>query len=270
MTSRKDDRRIQEPSGMILLLFISRRFLSPPLPSLSAHRPQIGRLLEVSTPKQQPVMQQSFIILLFLTLVHAVLQNYTVDDTSSDITYGGHAFPCNPTTCPDGILDKDPFNNTITLTDGNITFSFTGTALYTSLYLIGAASIVLDGKDEGTFTYDDILGLDQQPIFSKTDLLNGPHTLVIAPTTPNGTVVGFDHLVYTAVLPTKNHVSAIVGGVIGGVVLTIGALFAALYTHRRKLIVRRNQRKAAVLCRMTADRPADHKATPEDGKNLPV
>lgn len=73
----------------------------------------------------------------------------------------------------------------------------------------------------------------------------------------------------SAVLP-KSHVGAIVGGVIGGVVLTIGALFAALYARRRKLIIRRNQRKTAVLRGMTAGRPADHKASPEDGTNLPM
>ncbi|KAJ7204239.1 hypothetical protein B0H12DRAFT_1243656 [Mycena haematopus] len=120
------------------------------------------------------------------------------------------------------------------------------------------------------FIYWTVYAPHQQPIFSNPDLPNGPHTLVIAPTTPNGTVVGFDHLIYTAVLPTKSHVGAIVGGVIGGVVLTIGALFAALYARRRKLIVQRNQRKAAVLRGMTADGLADHKSSPGDGKNLPV
>lgn len=74
----------------------------------------------------------------------------------------------------------------------------------------------------------------------------------------------------SAVLPTKSHVGAIVGGVLGGVVLTIGALFAALYARRRKLIIRRNQRKTAVLRGMTAGRLADHKASPEDGTNLPM
>ncbi|KAF8187955.1 hypothetical protein K438DRAFT_1972646 [Mycena galopus ATCC 62051] len=218
-------------------------------------------------------MQRSFIVLLFLTVVLAALQNYTVDDTSPDITYGGHAFQCNPTTCPDGKMEEGLFNNSITLTDGNITFSFTGTAFYTSLYLLGTASIIIDGQGEVTYNInlEDIqAGLDQQPIFSKSDMPNGPHTLVIAPTTPNGTVVGFDHLVYTAVLPTKGHVGAIVGGVIGGVLLTIGALFAALYARRRKLIVRRNQRKTAFLRGITAGRPADHKASPEDGTNLPM
>ncbi|KAJ7804174.1 hypothetical protein B0H14DRAFT_2885312 [Mycena olivaceomarginata] len=218
-------------------------------------------------------MQRSFIVLLFLTIVHAALQNYTVDDTSPDITYGGQAFQCNPTTCPDGIMEENLFNNSITLTNGNITFSFTGTAFYTSLYLIGEASIFIDGQ--GAVTYNIILkdilaGSEQQPIFSKPDMPNGPHTVVIAPTAKNGTVVGFDHLVYTVVLPTKSHVGAIVGGVIGGVVLTIGALFAALYARRRKLIIRRNQRKAAVLRGMTAGGPADHKASPEEGTNLPV
>ncbi|KAJ7743020.1 hypothetical protein DFH07DRAFT_777513 [Mycena maculata] len=170
-------------------------------------------------------------------------------------------------------MEEDLFNNSITLTNGNITFLFTGTAFYASLYLFGAASIIIDGQGEVTYntTLEAILaGLGQPPIFSKSEMPNGPHTLVIAPTTKNGTLIEFDHLVYTAVLPTKSHVGAIVGGVIGGVVLTIGALFAALYAHRRKLIIRRNQRKTAVLRGMTAGRLVDHKPSPEDGTNLPI
>ncbi|KAJ7249110.1 hypothetical protein B0H12DRAFT_1122738 [Mycena haematopus] len=234
-------------------------------------------------------MQRSFIVLLFLALVHAALQNYTVDDTSPDITYGEEPFQCNPTTCPGGIVEEGLFNNTITLTNGTITFSFTGasepaafrqcpvliysgTAFYTSIYLLGTASITIDGRGEVTYniTLEDLaLGLDGQPNFSSPGLSNGPHTLVIAPTT-SGTLVGFDHLIYTAVLPTKKHVGAIVGGVIGGVALILGALFAALYARRRKLIIRRNQRKSAVLRGMTAARTADHKVSPENGTNLPM
>jgi hypothetical protein len=80
-----------------------------------------------------------------------------------------------------------------------------GTAFYTSFYLLGAASIIIDGQGEMTYniTLEDILaGFDQQPIFSKPDMPNGPHTLVIAPTTKNGTLVGLDHLVYTYAFET--------------------------------------------------------------------
>ena len=62
---------------------------------------------------------------------------------------------------------------------------------------------------------------------------------------------------------------AIVGGVIGGVVLTIGVLFAALLARRRKLIMRRNQRKSAVQRHITVARP-DYKAGAGDGTDLPT
>jgi hypothetical protein len=79
-----------------------------------------------------------------------------------------------------------------------------GITVYASLYLLGAASIIIDGQEEMIYniTLEDILaGFGQQPIFSKPDMRNGPHTLVIAPTT-NGTLIGFDHLVYTYVFET--------------------------------------------------------------------
>jgi hypothetical protein len=49
-------------------------------------------------------------------------------------------------------------------------------------------------------------------------------------------------------LDKKSHVGAIVGSVIGGVVLILGILFVAMFARRRKLILRRNRRKSAVLC----------------------
>ncbi|KAJ7024067.1 hypothetical protein C8F04DRAFT_1192804 [Mycena alexandri] len=83
---------------------------------------------------------------------------------------------------------------------------------------------------------------------SEVNLANAAHTLIIAPSSAMSfTLIGFDHLIYTASLPNKkSHVGAIVGGVIGGVVLTIGALFIALFARRRKLIIRRNQRKISM------------------------
>ncbi|KAF7369690.1 hypothetical protein MVEN_00300200 [Mycena venus] len=213
-------------------------------------------------------MQRSFIVLLFLGFVYATLQNYTVDDTSPDIHYGGATFPCNTTTCPPEAIEGSS-NNSTTLTTGSITFSFTGTAVYASLDLIGTCLITVDGDEIAnlSMTLADAIANGLPDVF-KSDLANGPHTLVIDPTT-SGTMIGFDHLVYTASLPAKSHVGAIVGGVIGGVVLTIGALFVALYARRRKLIMRRNQRKSAVLRGITSARP-DYKAGVDDGTNLPM
>ncbi|KAJ7203827.1 hypothetical protein GGX14DRAFT_698915 [Mycena pura] len=186
-------------------------------------------------------MQRYFIALLCLGFVRATLQNFTVDDTSPDILYSFPTFYCD-TSCPQEVTEG-LFNRTATLTFGSITFSFTGTAFYASLDLVGTCSISVDGDEIGTLNTsfaDAILGV------SKSDMANGPHTLVIAPTT-EGTVIGFDHLIYTASLPAKRHVGEVVGGVIGGVVLTVGTVFAVLYARRRRLILRRNQRKSAVL-----------------------
>ncbi|KAF8173534.1 hypothetical protein K438DRAFT_1850298 [Mycena galopus ATCC 62051] len=213
-------------------------------------------------------MQWSFILLLCVGFVCATLQNYTVDDTSPDIQYGGAKFPCNSTTCPPEATEGSS-NNSTTLTNGNITFSFTGTAVYASLDLIGTCSIIVDGDVITTLnvTLAEAIA-NGLPDISKSNLANGPHTLVIDPTT-SGTLIGFDHLIYTANVPAKSHVGAIVGGVIGGVVLTIGALFAALFARRRKLILQRNQHKSAVLRGITSPRP-DYKAGADDATALPT
>ncbi|KAJ7261595.1 hypothetical protein C8J57DRAFT_1471437 [Mycena rebaudengoi] len=224
-------------------------------------------------------MQRFFVVLLFSGVVCAILQNFTVDDTSPDITYTNQTFQCNDnnptnTTCiPTG--DYELFNNSATLTTGSITFSFTGTAVYASLDLVGTCSVKVDGNEIATpkRTVSDILADGEQGGLSifKSDLPNGSHTLVIAPTA-DGAVIGLDHIIYTADVPgpaKKSHVGAIVGGVIGGVVLTIGALFMALLAHRRKLILRRNQRKSAVLRTITSARP-DHKAGAGYGTDLPT
>ncbi|KAF7349097.1 hypothetical protein MVEN_01431800 [Mycena venus] len=157
-------------------------------------------------------MQRFFIVLLCLGFVRATLQNFTVDDTSPDIHYNGTTFQCNLNTiiCPPEIV-QGLFNNSATLTNGSITFSFTGTAFYATLELIGSCSVSVDGDEITTLSHPDILAEHQN--ISKSDMANGPHTLIIAPTT-SLTVIGFDHLIYTASLPTtgKSHVGAIVGG----------------------------------------------------------
>ncbi|KAF8173535.1 hypothetical protein K438DRAFT_133915 [Mycena galopus ATCC 62051] len=215
-------------------------------------------------------MQWSFILLqvLCVDFVCATLQNYTVYDMSPDIRYDGETFQCNlnTTRCPpiEGL-----FNNSTTLTNALITFSFTGTAVYVSLDFIGTCLISVDSDVIANSSMNADALLAKGPLdISKSNLANGPHTLVIDPTT-DGTLIGFDYLIYTATVPAKGHVGAIVGGVIGGVVLTIGALFAALLARRRKLIMRRNQRKSVVLRGINSARP-DYKADADDGINLPT
>ncbi len=51
-------------------------------------------------------------------------------------------------------------------------------------------------------------------------------------------------------LDKKSHIGAIVGGVIGGIVLVLGVLLVAMFAQRHKLILRRNQRKSVVLRRI--------------------
>ncbi|KAJ7314806.1 hypothetical protein DFH08DRAFT_894833 [Mycena albidolilacea] len=222
-------------------------------------------------------MHRSFIVLLCLGFVRAILQNITVDDTSPDIVYGEATFQCNATVpCPDG-LKAGVFNESATLTFSSIAFNFTGVAFYASLDVVGAATIILDGEELSILSnpLSDVLeagpGQGSHNI-SKTGLANIPHTLTIAPNTTliPPTIIGFDHLIYTASLPDKkSHVGAIVGGVLAGVAVIFGLLLAALFARRRKLILRRNQRKSAVLRGMTVARQ-NHNAGEEDAKELPT
>ncbi|KAJ7019946.1 hypothetical protein C8F04DRAFT_1197247 [Mycena alexandri] len=227
------------------------------------------RLVEGFLDPVSPTMQRYFILLLCLGLVQATLQNYTVDDTSPDIQYGGEKLQCDATSCPTEFADG-AFNSSATLTTGSITFSFTGTGIYASLDLIGVCSVTLDGSVIANFSLDVTEALaGSRANISESNLANQPHTLVIQPAA-NLTLIGFDQLVYTASLPAKkSHVGAIVGGVIGGVVLTLGALFLALLARRRKLIIRRNQRKTAVLRGISTARH-DQKVGEEDATEFPM
>ncbi|KAJ7724417.1 hypothetical protein B0H16DRAFT_1493669 [Mycena metata] len=197
-------------------------------------------------------MQRALVVLLYLGFVGATLQNFTVDDTSPDIIYGGNTFQCDSNSCPPEITEGG-FNHSATVTTGSITFTFTGTAVYASLDLLGTCTFTVDDGEPQTLTVsvaDTLAGVRGN--ISAVDLANGPHTLIIAPSPTNFTLIGFDHLIYTASLPgKKSHVGAIVGAVVGGIVLTVGALFLAVLARRRRLIMRRNQRKSAVLRRMT-------------------
>ncbi|KAJ6530246.1 hypothetical protein B0H19DRAFT_1192573 [Mycena capillaripes] len=223
-------------------------------------------------------MQRSFIVLLFLGCVRALLQNVTVDDASSDIIYDGPTFHCNATApCIDDEAEAEGlFNESATLTFGSITFNFTGVAFYASLDIIGAAAIRMDGE-----TFDVVKSnLSEAQAgrgshnTSKANMANVLHTLEILPDDTTLTIIGLDQLIYTASLPDKkSHVGAIVGGVIGGVALIFGVLFALMFSRRRKLILRRNQRKSAVLRGITAanvrqDYP--NRAGEEDAKELPA
>ncbi|KAJ7853688.1 hypothetical protein B0H14DRAFT_2580294 [Mycena olivaceomarginata] len=213
-------------------------------------------------------MHRSSIALLCLGFVRAILQNITVDDTLPDIVYGGRKFQCNTATPCDESTDE-LFNQSATLTSGSITFNFTGVAYYASLELLGVADIMLDGEVLAALNITTLSDTRTDYIF-KTGLNNIPHTLSIVPAANSLTIIGLDQLIYTASLPDKkSHVGAIVGGVIAGVALILGLLLAALFARRRKLILRRNQRKSAVLRGITVARQ-NHAAGEEDAKELPT
>ncbi|KAJ7105699.1 hypothetical protein C8R44DRAFT_806681 [Mycena epipterygia] len=145
-------------------------------------------------------MQRSFIVLLFLGLVRATLQNITVDDTSPDIGYTDGTFQCNTTAC--GTELEEAFNKSATLTNGSITFAFAGSAIYVSLDLVGACSLSMDGNQFRTLNVslsDAIAGEGILDMIAQPNLTNGLHTLIIAPIT-NETIIAFDHLIYTYTL----------------------------------------------------------------------
>ncbi|KAF8139372.1 hypothetical protein K438DRAFT_2030591 [Mycena galopus ATCC 62051] len=206
-------------------------------------------------------MQESLFALLLVGIVRAALQNITVDDASPDIVYGGQIFQCAADTCPP-ILTEGLFNKSATVTSGSISLNFTGTAFYATIATVGAAGYSLDGANVENWMISpdgpDIEPGDGTFNISQVNLTNQLHTIVVGPSfNDSSTIIGFDRLIYTVVVPDgkKSHVGAIVGGVIGGVAVIFVALFAAMIARRRKLIVRRNQRKSAVLRSLTAARP---------------
>ncbi|KAJ7615813.1 hypothetical protein FB45DRAFT_1064050 [Roridomyces roridus] len=209
-------------------------------------------------------MQRSlpFLLLSCLGVVSAVLQNITVDDTSPDVLYGGKTFQCNADNACQGVDAslEQLYNESTTFTEGSITFSFSGVAYYATIdVLFGEASVIIDGGPGTSYSSLDAAGnFTIRHNISEEGLPSGTHSLLMLPSPQSNTVLGFDSLTYTVSLPdppkTKSHAGAIAGGVVGGLAVLFGLLFAALYSHRRKLILRRNQRKSAVLQSMNIGR----------------
>ncbi|KAJ7116475.1 hypothetical protein C8R44DRAFT_879843 [Mycena epipterygia] len=178
-------------------------------------------------------MHLLWVVVLLAGAVRAGLTNYTIDDMSPSIVYSHIPLErCTSTTC--GGQTSSTYNGTATLTDGPITFSFTGSELYVIGAMFGICTFGLDGNTVGTLNLS-VIGenADLRPIYTNTSIPDGPHTLVITPLT-DVTVIWLDYLIYTANSPRKTHVGAIVGGVIGGLVLTVGVFFAAFFIRRRK------------------------------------
>ncbi|KAJ7491003.1 hypothetical protein FB451DRAFT_1552551 [Mycena latifolia] len=170
--------------------------------------------------------------------VSASLMNHTLDDRSPSIIYGPGTIECPSTACP-GIDTARLFNGTSTITTSSITIPFTGSAIYLFFTIIGSCNLILDGNivEMLNFTLpaaDTVIGLP--PSCTMISMPDGPHTLVIAPSsnaTTITTLIELDYIIYTASTPRKSHVAAIVGGVIGGVVLTGGMFGALLFLRRR-------------------------------------
>ncbi|KAJ7616496.1 hypothetical protein FB45DRAFT_934345 [Roridomyces roridus] len=177
--------------------------------------------------------------------VHAGLQNFTVDDTSPDVVYGGTTFQCNAASpCKFGgnPVGEGIVNASTTYTNDSITFTFTGVAYYTTFDLIGTVAVVLDNAQSTT---ESSFLTDPNATFTHTvswgpSGSNAQHVLSIIP-------VG-ETLVSTP--DKKSHTGAIVGGVIGALAVIAGVLLAILFSRRHKLILKRNQRKSAVIRKM--------------------
>ncbi|KAJ7637431.1 hypothetical protein B0H17DRAFT_1106916 [Mycena rosella] len=185
----------------------------------------------------QRLMQRLWVITLLLSVARATLKNYTVDDQSLDIVYSQQTFTCPSALCPENATEG-LFNGTATVTTGAVAFQFTGSALYLFLTLLGDWSFTLDGNlvDEWNFTIPDAVpsGLPAYNNLSMS-MPDGPHNLVIAPVdNTTFTLIGIDYFIYTANAPRKTHVGAIVGGVIGGLVLSVGLSGAAFVLRRRE------------------------------------
>ncbi|KAJ7116474.1 hypothetical protein C8R44DRAFT_792646 [Mycena epipterygia] len=189
-------------------------------------------------------MRYLWVVVLLIGAVHAGLMNHTIDDTSPSIVYSHIPFQrCTSITCQ-ASWTAGLYNGSSTITEGPITFSFIGNALYVFLAIFGTCTFNLDGNTVGTLntTVPVVLfgpGESEgvHPVYTNTSIPDGPHTLMITPldiSPGNPTFIEFDYLVYTANSPRKSHVGAIIGGVIGGLVLTVGMLIAAFFMRRRR------------------------------------
>ncbi|KAJ7491010.1 hypothetical protein FB451DRAFT_1166323 [Mycena latifolia] len=163
---------------------------------------------------------QLWIATLLLSSVSASLMNHTLDDRSPSIIYGPGTIECPSTACP-GIDIARLFNGTSTITASSITIPFTGSAIYISLTIVGSCNFILDGNIVEMLNFTlPVADIDLPPSCTM---------ISIADHTTNAYDVGHS----SANAPKKSHVAAIVGGAIGGVVLTGGMFGALLFLRGR-------------------------------------
>ncbi|KAF7361163.1 hypothetical protein MSAN_01148100 [Mycena sanguinolenta] len=146
-----------------------------------------------------------FLALLYSTSALAKLTNYTIDDTSPLVAYNGPIIlQCHPGTCAQGWTNQT-FNSTSTITSDSITVSFTGSSVY----------VFLDATSDVLFTLDnsqDVAFWTPPPppngtihlAYHSTSLSPTPHTLVIAPSAPDG-IIDLDYILYTVDVKHTPH-----------------------------------------------------------------
>ncbi|KAJ7073229.1 hypothetical protein B0H15DRAFT_64903 [Mycena belliarum] len=170
---------------------------------------------------------------LFVGGVHAVLTNYTLDDTSPNITYTREPlFRCSPGVCNSAWTAR-LFNQTSATTDAPITVPFTGSAVYVYLETLATCYFKIDGVLVGGY----VNASDQVDInlaYWTVGLPDSQHVLTIYPAV-TGSSIQFDYIIYSHDVPQKkSHVAAIIGGVVGGVALTVILSLAAFIVRRRE------------------------------------
>ncbi|KAJ7617134.1 hypothetical protein FB45DRAFT_1104281 [Roridomyces roridus] len=135
--------------------------------------------------------------LIYVGIASAALKNYTIQDDDPAVTYSQIPLvTCPPTTCSPTMANL--FNGTATVTDGPITVSFTGSAVYVYLGASGPCFFTIDGVTAGTFpgsTLDE-LNQDERLVYSNTSLTDEEHRLAIYPGALVS-LVAFDYVVYT-------------------------------------------------------------------------
>ncbi|KAJ6602634.1 hypothetical protein DFH09DRAFT_1125253 [Mycena vulgaris] len=107
--------------------------------------------------------------------------------------FTGHApiSRCDATTCPGS---RNLTGGTSTTTDGPITVSFTGNAVYVSLGISGECTFNLDGADVGRFN-DTRLDTIQLAYFNASvSIQSEHHVLIISPAQAN-TLIEFDSVI---------------------------------------------------------------------------
>ncbi|KAJ6527797.1 hypothetical protein B0H19DRAFT_1334655, partial [Mycena capillaripes] len=176
------------------------------------------------------------VTLLCITAVRGGLRNFTLDDTSTTITYTETTVRCSPGACDTGLTSR-LHNGTSTITAGTIIVPFTGSAAYVYLGTLGDCIFNLDGNNVSTFSRPD--GSHADDIFlawTNTTMSDEPHVFRISPQNVNW-FIQLDYMIYS-----KSRRGAINGGVVGGVaaaaLLSVGAFLLRRRQNQGRLSTR--------------------------------